>query len=76
MLKLHDLAADFFYLFIFRLVSGDRLAITIGGIPPSFSYTVLVNQQCWRRISSPRHALLKQASFILGDGFRTLKRGF
>ena len=31
--------------------------------------------QCWRRISSPRHALLNRARSKLGDGFRTLKRG-
>ncbi len=27
-------------------------------------------------ISSPCHVLLKQARFIVGDGFRILKRGF
>jgi hypothetical protein len=46
------------------------------GFLSSSSYTVLVNQQCWRRISSPRHVLLRQVRSIVEDGFRALKLGF
>jgi len=53
-----------------RLVSGDRIANGVGGFPTSCSYI-------WcRRISSPRHVLLRQARSIVGDGFRILNRGF
>ncbi len=76
MLKLHDLVVDFIVYNIFMPVSGDRLAIVAGGLPPSSTYTILVYQQCWCRIFLPRHAPLKQARSIIGDGFKILKHIF
>ena len=59
-----------------RIVSGDRDANDVGGFPPSCSYTLMFNQQCWHRISSPLHVFLRQARSIVRDRVIILKSDF